>query len=51
MKEHIIHILQTDISAIQLCNDDDPIEIVGINTAADEIIKIADKMVSERMRE
>jgi hypothetical protein len=37
MKDIILHILQVRISTIQLCNDDDPITIVGTNAAAEEI--------------
>jgi hypothetical protein len=41
MKEKILEILRTRISAYQMVNDDDPIEITGIEASAEDITKLS----------
>ena len=51
MKEKIIEILDISISAIQLVNDDDPIELYGFDSAADAIMKLINQEVEKRIAE
>lgn len=46
-RERIIEILRKNISGYQLARDDDPIEISGIEMAADEILALPIESVSD----
>jgi len=43
-REQIIEILKEELSTIQLVNDDDPIEIIGLERAADRLEPIEPNM-------
>jgi len=47
LKEKIIKILRERISAYQICNDDDPIEISGIGLASDDLVELIAQVEEE----